>query len=242
MPHILLQTVFLAAGDSLWERFVTWYRETALYELLKFFGDRFFTVNFGVYENFPISAGAGKTVQTLILSMAIGIVVAVGLMAYTRTKLGGFVRLLVREDCLSPDRAKTLAELGAFRNAAIRRELARGVTLRKVVKCREEEAFVASCREKEEAVSEEGGDAPKDAAPKAKKSGDCPYRVDFTTDHFYIPEELKYRAEVRFRNNGSTWGLFLVTLPVALILAALACTFLPDLLQMADNLISFLGS
>ncbi len=259
MQHMLPKAVFLASGDSLWEKFVTWYQETALYELLQFLGERFFTVDFGVYENFSIGVGTGQTIQTLIIAMAIGIVLATGMMAHTRTKLGGFVRLLVREDCLSPDRAKTLSELGLFRNAAIRRELSRGVTLRKVVKCREEEEFVASARQSATPVESEPGTADAIAAPAeegreeataapananpSKKSAEPPaYRIDFTTAHFYIPEDLKYRAEVRFRHNGSTWGLFFVTLPVVIVLAALVCTFLPELLQMTDNLISYLGS
>jgi hypothetical protein len=65
--------------------------------------------------------------------------------------------------------------------------------------------------------------------------------MDFTLARFYIPEDLKYRAELRFEQKGSGWLFVLLTVVVTPILASLICQFLPDLLQMCDNLISFLA-
>jgi len=41
---------------------------------------------------------------------------------------------LLKNECFSPESAKTLSELDLFRNASIRRELSRGNNLRMVVR------------------------------------------------------------------------------------------------------------
>ena len=55
---------------------------------------------------------------------------------------------------------------------------------------------------------------------------------------FYIPEEKKYTAEIRFDAKGASIGTFIVVVVAALLTCALICYFLPDLLKMADNFIS----
>ena len=67
------------------------------------------------------------------------------------------------------------------------------------------------------------------------------YRLDFEKDHFYIPDDDHYRAEVRFENQGSGWRAFVLVCIIAVVGAALVCFLLPDMLQLVDNMIGILS-
>ncbi len=195
-----------SASGSLWERLVLWYQGSFFAELFDYLGERYFSVEFGKYENFSISSGAGVTARNIILALTLGIILAVFITAYTRVVLGGFVRTLLANDATSPESAKSLASLGYFRSVSIRRELTRGGSLRMVVRSAEEV---------------------KD-----------PKKTDFTAARFYIPEDLRYRAELRFDKKGSGWLPVILIATLAIIIAAALCIFLPDVLQLADNIIT----
>lgn len=125
-----------AATDlSLWERIAEWYQGSLIHELLNYFQERFFTVDFGLYENFSISPSTAKTIASIIPALAIALVVASFMTARLRVNMGRFVRRLLKKECFSPESAKTLMELDMFRNASLRRELSRGSSLRMVVRC-----------------------------------------------------------------------------------------------------------
>ena len=64
------------------------------------------------------------------------------------------------------------------------------------------------------------------------------FKRDLNTMHFYIPEEKKYAAEIRFEDKGANFGVLIVVIIAALLLCAFICYFLPDLLKMIDNFIS----
>ncbi|MBQ9784404.1 MAG: hypothetical protein IJW29_09840 [Clostridia bacterium] len=227
-----------------WERLIGWYEQSVLRELINYIIDKYFTVHFHIYEHISIGPSSNDAARTLIFGIAIGIVIATVMVARTRTKLGGFLRRMIAEDCMAPERAKTLSELGEFRNSAVRHELSRGVTLRKYVKCCEEEAFLTELSAKQ-AVNET-----KTEEKKPKRSfwarvlsfftGKAPddFQVDFTKAHFYIPEDLKYRVEVRFEKKGSGWLPVVLSFVGAILFIILACRFLPDILQMMDNIIN----
>ena len=225
-----LFTVMLSVGgETLWERISAWYQNSLLNEILTYIEERYFTVEFGSYDNFAISGSAGTTARNAILAMAIGIVVASIMTAYLRNGLGGFVRKLIAEEANSPENAKTLTELGYFRSSMIRRELVRGSSLRMVVRCRETEACEDAEREGQEIPENE---------KKTHTGVEKATKIDFCTAHFYIPEDLRYRAELRFDKKGSGWGPVILTSIAVIFVAAALCWFLPDVLQFADNLIS----
>ena len=222
-----LTRFFLTTGsESLWEKLSVWYRNSIFCELFEYFNEKYFTVEFGAYENFSLGAGAAATAKTVVYAIAIGIIVAAAMAVYTRSVLGGFVRKLIKEGANSPETAKKLSEVGFFRSAAIRRELARGVTLRKVVRCPEEDAFLATTDKTEKKKGKQG-------KPES-------FRPDFLTARYYIPEELKYRAEIRFEKKGSDWGMFAIVMVMAVVIAALIGFFLPDLFQLMDNIIGMM--
>jgi hypothetical protein len=59
--------------------------------------------------------------------------------------------------------------------------------------------------------------------------------------HFYIPEDLRYRAEIRFERKGTSWMFFVIILIGTIIGAALLCWLAPQLLKLTDNLITLLS-
>ena len=227
-----------ASGESFWERMTVWYKSSMLYELLGYLRDRYFTVEFGTYENFSMGAGTANTVQTIIFAVAIGFIIAAFMAVYTRTVLGNFVHALLKSEAKDAESAKDLSSLGFFRSAAIRRELDRGVTLRKVVKCVQEEELRAA---KEPTDGE--GESEVKATPVGGKTllEEPRFRPDFTTARYYIPEDLRYRAEIRFEKKGSGWGLMVGTVLISILIAGLICFLLPDIIQLADNLISIMS-
>jgi len=210
-----------ASGGSLWEKISGWYQNSLLRELINYISEQYFTMELGTYDNFAISGTSGATLRNMILAVAAGIILASLMTLYNRRGLGGFVRRLIAEKADSPENAKTLMELGYFRSTMIRRELARGTALRMVVRSPEKEAF-------------------ENRETKTPKKGIEPaYKHDFMTARFYIPEDLRARAEVRFDLKGSGWLPTLITIAVTVVAASLMCWFLPDLIQFADNIISF---
>ena len=246
-----------ATAPSLWERIAEWYQGSFIAEMLAYLSERYFSVDFGNYENISLSSGAGGTARNLILAFAAGFIIAFLFSAYTRVVLGGFVRRLNAEQCNSLATAKTLFELGYFRNVSIRSALAKGTALRMVVRS-------CSLEEREEAQNTPVQDASTDAAgtessananenadeaSKAEGSEEAQgnaesipawkeEKIDFCKAAFYIPEELRYRADIRFEKRGSSWGALVLGIVGTVIGAAALCWLLPDLVQFADNLIT----
>ncbi len=213
---VFFQRIMAFSGGNIWEKLLLWYENSVLKELMDYLNEAVFRIDFGTYQNFSVSSTMGGTLKNVILGLMLGMVLAAGLMLYTRTVQGRFVRTLLKHECFTPDRALTLRETGMFRNVSVRRELAEGGALSKLTRCVEEEAF----------------------DPQSSKT---PFQPDFQTAHFYIPEDLKYRAEVRYDRKGSGLPQFLLTLVLCIAVAVLLCRYLPVLLGFADWIISLLA-
>lgn len=240
-----------SATLSFWTKLADWYYESVFHELLLYFEQTWFTVQFRTYENIPLDADSGAYARAIILAMALGVTVAAAMAAHTRRGLGRFVGALLREECHSPEKAKTLMELGFFGSDTVRRELSRGINLRRLVVRLDEECPVQSPSVEAEQGSVKAEEHSKaDGADAASISSDAPLtaaqkarpdRIDFLTARFYIPEDLRHRAAIRFEAKGSGWGVVVGTVLVALVGAALLCRYLPDLVQLADNIISMMS-
>lgn len=208
-------TVFLRAGNSFWEQIAGWYQNSTLGELVNYFRETYFSIRFGAYDNFSVTEQTATMVNRIIPTLILGIIIAVIGVVYSRRVVGAFVRTVIEKGAFSPDAGITLFDSGAFRSIVVRHELSRGALLRKVVFCREEQAF----------LSEKGKDAT--------------YKIDFTKDHFYIPEDLKYRAENRFSLKGSSWVSVVATVVLVPVFVGLICRFMPNILQFVDSVITF---
>ncbi len=204
-----------------------------LEELWAYLEGKYFSVNTGRYQHIDIGTGSLVTLQRIVLGLFAGIVIAAGIACYDKNRLGAFVRKLVKEQCLWPDKAKTLYELGFAKSSGIKSSLRSTNQLGKIVHCVEKEAYDKQVEEDRAAYIAEHGNDKDFYRPM--------YRIDFNNDHFYIPDEEHYRAEVRYDEKGSGWRAFILVLLVAIIGASLVCFLLPDMLQLVDNMIGILS-
>ena len=208
--------VFLLANNaSFWEKIATWYQNSTLGELVNYFKETYFTIRFGAYDNFSITERTLDVVNKMIPALIWGIIIASIATFFCRRVVGSFVRTLCEKEAFDPQRAVTLFDTGLFRSTVVRRELTKSAFLRKVVFCREEQAFLL------------------------EKGRDATYKIDFTKDHFYIPEDLKFRAENRFSQKGSTWLYVVLTVVLVPVVVGLICRFMPDILRFVDAMFSF---
>lgn len=204
-----------SVSTSFWELIATWYQNSTLGELISYFKETYFTIHFGAYDNFSVTERTTETVNTVIPALVWGIIIAAIATFYSRRVVGSFVRTLCEKEAFSPQKGVTLFDTGLFRSTVVRRELSKSAFLRKVVFCREEQAFLL------------------------EKGNDASYKIDFTRDHFYIPEDLKYRAEIRYSTKGSTWLYVVLTVILVPVVVGLLCRFMPNILQAVDSLITF---
>lgn len=211
-----LVTVFLRSGSSsFWEQLAGWYQNSTLGELVAYFKETYFTIQFGVYDNFSITERTAEIVNTIIPALVWGIIIASVATFYNRRIVGEFVRTLCKKEAFSPDAGVTLLDTGLFRSTVIRREICKSAFLRKVVFCCEEQEYLT------------------------EKGKDAAYKIDFTKDHFYIPADLKHRAENRYNTKGSTWLYVVLTVILVPVAVGLICRFMPGILQFADSIITF---
>ncbi|MBE6588752.1 MAG: hypothetical protein E7643_01110 [Ruminococcaceae bacterium] len=232
------------------------FKESVVYQLISYFSERYFSVSFHRYEHIPLGPSANRSAQMIILAAVIALIMASVIITVTKARQVRFVRKLLKGECFSTATAKTLAELGEFRSTFLRRELSRGGTLRRCVYCAREDIVEASdaafengsataeVAETADLEKKETAEDPSETAEqkalrmheKNRLSGEG--KLDFTTARFYIPKELKYFADVRFERRGFGWLTVLLTVALSLVGAALICHFLPDFIQLLDNLIT----
>lgn len=200
----LLQFQSAAFAVTLWDRLVGWYHRSVFRELIDYLDTTYFSVDLGIYQHFSVSSQTGSVVKNLILGLAFGFILAAGISCYLKTVHGGFVRRLLAEGCNSPETARSLYELGYFHNISIRNQLRRGGTIGALVR-------------RVGAAGEPATDA-----------------TDLSAARFYIPEDLRYRAEFRYEKKGSGAPVLILTVVLTVVAAALLCHFLPQLLGLAD--------
>jgi len=76
----------------------------------------------------------GSSLETIVWSLFIGIVVASGLTFYHKQILGGFVRELVANNAQTPETARTLADAGYSKNVFVKHALRPKSMFRKIVR------------------------------------------------------------------------------------------------------------
>lgn len=200
----MLVSQMAAFAGTIWEKLLEWYQGSLFRELISYFDETYFSVDLGEYQHFSVSAQTGAVVKNLILGIAVGLMVAAVCSCYVKTVHGGFIRRLLREGCSSPESAKSLRELGYFHNVAIRDQLRRSGAIGELVKA----AGVVG----EPTLTDK----------------------DLSSARFYIPEDLRYKAEVRFDRKGSGSLSVILTLAACAVAAALICRFLPQIIGLAD--------
>jgi len=166
-----------------------------------------FTIEAGNYEHFRFDAQTAVFVRNVILAMCAGILFAALCTMYQRYVPGKFIRAILRAEANSPETAKTLAELGFEKNFFVRFELRCGTLLLKNLQFCEEQS------------ENEKNNRPSDAA------------------RFYIPEDLKYRAEMRYETKGSGPVQFILTVVLTFAIAIVLIKVIPMLLSFVDAIL-----
>ena len=98
----------------------------------------------------------------------------------------------------------------------------------------EEPSKTADDAESEPEINETGANN----ATRVAKSGE---KIDFLTARFYVPEDLRIRAENRFDPKGSNWRSAILISVITLVAAGVLYTLVPELVQLADNIMTWLA-
>lgn len=180
-----------------------------------------------VYANFSFE-NSTISLALIIWGLYAGILVGGIASIYNKRYLGGAVRALLAEQCLSPDTGKTLSELG-LRTWGLNRALREGKVLRKCISIANPEECICPRKQKKWVAS---------LRRFFTGSTESASRLDLSRARLYVPEEKKFHAQVRYEKKGTApiWLLFGGI--ILFVIALLATFFIPELLQMTDNAIT----
>lgn len=183
----------------------------------------FFTIEAKDYTNFTFDAAARETVVTIILGVCL-MMIAVSLYTlYQKYVPGAIVRAILKAEAHSKETAKTVEELGLQKNPLILLELKLNLSLKKllVLANREDETVEPS---PEAETNDEGkSDASSNTEPELAR--------------FYIPEELKYRADNLFNKKGNTLSALLISTALVAVFGILLIRLFPTILTIIDNIL-----
>lgn len=174
----------------------------------------FFSPTLEGYTNFSFTATQQKMLPLVIFALFFGVFLASFYALYIRSILGEIVRKLMREEIFDATHAKTAAELGFGKNPFILHALKSPYSLRRVLRSTELDAHLA---EEKAAVD---------------------FRPDPKSEHFYLPEDDKYKAEMRFGRSATAPHTLLFVLLGIVICEVVVFAFLPELVQFFDNVVS----
>lgn len=169
------------------------------------------------------------TLKTVIIGLYVGFLAGILIGFYNKVYLGGFVRKLIKKGAFSPETALTLREAGVKNTFFLRRALIKKGTLRRICEAANEADATAES-ERAKAVKVIRRFLSFDDTPKVT--------YDFDKIKFYIPEEKKYAAEVRYDKKGSNPALFIVMALALTVVAFVVYLEIPELLTMLDNFLT----
>ena len=173
-----------------------------------------------------------SNMRIMLFGLFVGVIIASVLVLINKRVLGDFIRKLLAEDCTSPEKAKTLYELGFGVKYTIRNAVRRGTTVRNVVRCVEEEEYIASAQERRAEYEKKRAED-----PSLPKFADVPYKVNPDVDTFYIPESKKWAAEMRFEKKGTNVGILLLVALISAVCFAALIVLIPEILKLLDDLL-----
>ena len=179
-----------------------------------------------------ISSGAVSlvSVRMIAIGLFVGFAVAGFAAVFNKRVLGALVRRLISEECFSRDSAKTLDELG-FDTVFMRLAVKHSTSLRRVVKCREEEEFYESQQQKQGEYEQQ-----REENKKLPRFKETQYKINDLTDAFYIPEQMKYTADVKFEKKGNSWFSTIVCTLALLLMLVVVLLVLPYVVEVFDSI------
>ncbi len=188
------------------------------------------------YEHLNLGAGGLWSIRIIILGICIGIVAAAFSAVFTKRVLGNIVRTVLAENALSTDTALTLEEMGLEGSLVARIAVRKNVSVRRVVKCVEEQEFIESQNQARKEYNEKRENDK--SLPRFKESE---YKVNPYADRFYIPEKMKYMADIKFDKVGSTWFSAIMMIVVMIVVFIAIIVALPYILSLVNDIVGSFG-
>lgn len=191
----------------------------------------FFTPDFETYAHLPFF-NSPTAFKYLVIGIYLGLVLASICMYYNKNVLGGFVRKLDAEGCLSEQSAKTLDELSYGKNVFVKWSLSHGKLLNKVIRSVDKYKEASPDEPDQQAERSENS---KESAQNSARVGVYPQKFNVKTDKFYLIPEKRDLTIQRFRAKGSGWLSVLLLAVVGLIAVVLVFKLAPTIVGMLDN-------
>ena len=140
-------------------------------ELWAYFVTRWLTPDYSgyIYENIKIDPNPLISPAAVILAAFAAVMIGCSLWIFRRRTLGRLVRRLLRQDALGPQNAKTFAELSLDAKSAPARFINR-LTLAKMVRCVEEDAFYGVTTENGDSTDSPEGEEGAEKAENAENA------------------------------------------------------------------------
>ncbi len=200
-------------------------------EIWQYFYDTFINPS-EYYEYLNLGGNGLMSVRMIIFGLCVGLAIAGFSAVFTKRVLGNVVRRVLSHEALSPDSAKTLEEMGLESSFVARMAVRKSVSVRRVVKCVEEENFIEAQNTARAEYAEKRQGNKK--IPRFKESE---YVINPYADKFYIPEKMKYTADIKFESKGTTW-FGAVSLLIVMIVAFIAIMVaLPYMLSLLNDVV-----
>lgn len=185
-------------------------------EVWAYLKDTYLSLDFSDYEYIQLG-GNNTSLITVVGGLFLGILLASFCIVFQKRVVGRYIQRMLAAGAIGEENACTPASLGFGKSMLLRAQLrSRSGVLRKLVR------YVG-----------EPGRTEADLAPgKQPVYYDI---IDLGTTAFYIPEELKYRAEIRYAKKGTSW-------PLAVLFAILMIVLLFVVLRALPTLLDFINS
>ena len=178
------------------------------------------------FENFDLDVNNGS-LELLLWSVYAGIVLGVGSSLLYRVYTHSFVNAVIQSGALDEDHAVTLDSLNFRGKWYIKRQLNSGNSLSRMFVFTNADTF------------------PKKKCGKLARfwrekflGDEIPTVIPFETAKFYLPEERRITAELRFTEEKAPLRTFIIAAAVLGVAIAAAIVAVPELLQMLDNLMT----
>ena len=156
-----------------------------------------------------------SSLEIIIWSFFIGILIGAVSLYYQKRVIGAFVRALLADGAAAPDNARTLEELGFGKNRFVRHALRNGSVLRKMI-----------WEAQDNIVTDEQG-----RTYSARAS-----RMDINTARFYIDESNRIKADLRYSAKGSDVLTLLIGVVVFAVAAYAMLLFIPYVIGLIQSI------
>lgn len=179
------------------------------------------------YENFTFDNPV-TTLPIIIWGIFAGFVIAGILSYYNKNYLGAVVRSLVKKGANAPESALTFADAGIKAGFLRRRAVFYDGALTKYVK-------VAN---PEECETEQAQESAFIRGARRVFSIERKKKYDAAKAKFYILEEKRIQAELRYTEKGTSLRAVIIGIVAAFIVAVVAIRCIPYILELVDSVIT----